>query len=564
MSLFPLLTKCHSSAKLFLQQLWQEYVSWDTTLNDDLLDRWKVFSDAITNATTLPFPCKYAASLLRPQRPRLTFIHHVKVRAAPLKQLTLPRLELKAAVLAAKLSSSVKTSLSLDCTVKLWSDSQIVLHWIAIHKPLRAFVTNRVEEIRSISTCWKGITAEQLRSSDLWVHGPTWVPTQSAWPTWDPAEVLLTCLELECIDQVHSDYTKTDHNPPVSVARIININDYSKLTKLLVVTAYTLRFAINARRTSPITTDTHLSPTELVVATVKWIHAVQHDHFPAEVQNLQSQSQRLPLVRQLRLFLDKDMLLRCSGRIHNAPLSELAFHRFTSRRSTPRPMLSDNEATYQAVVQELQKLFTSATLTEDLARQGVEWRFIPKRGPWFGGFWEWLIRLTKSTLKKVLGQTYTTLESLQTMTTEMEAVLNNQPLTYVSSDANDIEPITPAHLLHDTCHTTMSKMMNWMIRHMMEDRVPHCATWVSSNNRLQHAEGYNGSWPSLKRSIREKTDSSARPMSRQQNSPLWTVRERQQQPNYLNDLFAKPPCKDIKECSCGSTPSPPQRMSSID
>ena len=130
-------------------------------------------------------------------------------------------------------------------------------------------------------------------------------------------------------------------------------------------------------------------------------------------------------------------------------------------------MLSDNTATYQAVVQELQKLFTSAALTEDLARRGVEWRFIPKRGPWFGGFWEQLIVLTKSTLKKVLGQTYTTLESLQTMTTEMEAVLNNQPPTYVSSDANDIEPITPAHLLHGTCHTTMSKMMNWMIRHMV-------------------------------------------------------------------------------------------------
>ena len=299
----------------------------------------------------LPFPRKYAASLLTPQNTH-TYLHNYvfadaslkaygavayiqqdqglpsfimsKSRAAPLKQLTLPRLELKAAVLAVKLSSSVKTSLSHDCTVQLWSDSQIVLHWIASHKPLRTFITNRVEEIHSISTCWKycpsadnpadlltrGITTEQLRSSDLWVHGPTWLLTQSAW---DPAEVLLTCLELECIEQVHSDHTKTDHNPPASVARIININDYSKLTKLLAVTVYILRFAINARRTSPITTDTHLSPTELAVATVKWIHAVQHDHFPTEVQNLQSQSQRLPLVRQLRLLLDKDMLLRCGG-----------------------------------------------------------------------------------------------------------------------------------------------------------------------------------------------------------------------------------------------------------
>ena len=41
-------------------------------------------------------------------------------------------------------------------------------------------------------------------------------------------------------------------------------------------------------------------------------------------------------------------------------------------------MQSDNAATYQAAAEELQKLFTSAALTEDLARRGVEWRFIPK------------------------------------------------------------------------------------------------------------------------------------------------------------------------------------------
>jgi len=111
-------------------------------------------------------------------------------------------------------------------------------------------------------------------------------------------------------------------------------------------------------------------------------------------------------------------------------------------------MLSDNASTYQAAAEELQKLFTSTALTEDMARRGVEWRFIPKRAPWFGGFWERLIGLTKSALKKILGRTHTTLESLQTMTTEVEAVLNNRPLTYVSSDANDIEPITPALLLH--------------------------------------------------------------------------------------------------------------------
>ena len=81
----------------------------------------------------------------------------------------------------------------------------------------------------------------------------------------------------------------------------------------------------------------HLLPAELSLAKVKWIQAVQHEQFSVEIQNLQSQLQRLSLVRQLRLFLDKDKLLRCGGRIHNVPLSELAEfpyllpskHRFT-------------------------------------------------------------------------------------------------------------------------------------------------------------------------------------------------------------------------------------------
>ena len=69
----------------------------------------------------------------------------------------------------------------------------------------------------------------------------------------------------------------------------------------------------------------------------------------------------------------------------------------------------------------------SVELVENPSRRGVEWHFIPKRTPWFGGFWERLIGLTKSTLKKILGHTHATLESLQTIEVEVEAELNNRP-----------------------------------------------------------------------------------------------------------------------------------------
>ena len=427
------------------------------------------------------------------------------------------------------------------------------------------------------------MTFQQLRSSTMWRHGPSWLTSRELWPSWEPTDVLTTQVLTESTECKQNDQP-SPQNSPADLLKVLDIERYSSLQKLLAVTAYVLRFT-NIIRQRVSTNMKHLTTIELAKANIKWLHAVQHEAFFAEISNLKSQSPRLPLVRQLRLFLDEDQLIRCGGRIHNAPLSELtkfpyllpskhhftnlvisqahvmqhhsgvnstlttirqqywipsgrqrvrsllrkcvicrkttgkaymtpdppplvkcrvnktqpfevtgvdftgalyvrgregehkvyiclftcavsraihleivlelslecflqAFRRFVSRRSLPRLLLSDNASTYLAAAEELQKLLSSAALKEDLSRRGVEWRFIPKRAPWFGGFWERLIALTKSALKKVLGRTHATLESLQTIVVEVEAVLNNRPLTYVSSDVTDADPITPSHLLH--------------------------------------------------------------------------------------------------------------------
>ena len=103
----------------------------------------------------------------------------------------------------------------------------------------------------------------------------------------------------------------------------MDVTKYSSLQKLLAVTAYVLRFINTTRQLSHNTG--HLTTFELANAKLKWLYTIQHEVFPEEIANLQSSSRsRLPLVRQLRLFLDDDQLLRCGGRIHNAPLPELA------------------------------------------------------------------------------------------------------------------------------------------------------------------------------------------------------------------------------------------------
>ena len=81
-----------------------------------------------------------------------------------------------------------------------------------------------------------------------------------------------------------------------------------------------------------------------------------------------------------------------------------------------------------------------------------------KRGSWFGGLWERLIGLTKTCYKEFLGRAFVSLSTLQTIVVEIEAHLNNRPLIYVSSEFDDPDPLTPAHLLYGRCIVTLPHM----------------------------------------------------------------------------------------------------------
>ena len=96
-------------------------------------------------------------------------------------------------------------------------------------------------------------------------------------------------------------------------------------------------------------------------------------------------------------------------------------------------MVSDNATTFQSAAEELKTLSSSEEVKT--------WRFIPKKAPCFGDFWEHLVGLTKPSIKKVLGRAHISLQVLQTIVVEVIALLNDRPLTYVSHD------LTPSHLL---------------------------------------------------------------------------------------------------------------------
>ena len=71
---------------------------------------------------------------------------------------------------------------------------------------------------------------------------------------------------------------------------------------------------------------------------------------------------------------------------------------------------------------------------------------IPKASHAFGE-WERLIRSTRTALKAMLGESLVEEDVLATFLTEVEGILNSRPLCAVSDDPNDLQPLTPNHLL---------------------------------------------------------------------------------------------------------------------
>ena len=73
---------------------------------------------------------------------------HVKARVAPMKTLTVPKLELQAAVLAARLSIDICNALTIPVQhLFLWTDSTIVLQWLTSLDKQPIFIANLVSEI---------------------------------------------------------------------------------------------------------------------------------------------------------------------------------------------------------------------------------------------------------------------------------------------------------------------------------------------------------------------------------------------------------------------------------
>lgn len=115
---------------------------------------------------------------------------------------------------------------------------------------------------------------------------------------------------------------------------------------------------------------------------------------------------------------------------------------------------SDNQTTFhkaakvfKASTQRMRLMKIDPTVVEDkLANQGVSWKFIMERVSHRGGHWERVCRQLKEPLRKVLGKAFLNYTEMMTVLTDIEAIINSRPLTYVGDDIRDGRIITLALL----------------------------------------------------------------------------------------------------------------------
>lgn len=129
-----------------------------------------------------------------------------------------------------------------------------------------------------------------------------------------------------------------------------------------------------------------------------------------------------------------------------------ALRRFVCRRGAVRTLVSDNGTNFVGACRELRKeidKWNNQTIVKWLQQKNIAWKFNPPAASNFGGVWERLIRSVRKVFRSLFLQRNVSLshEELCTLMCEVESILNSRPLTEVSNDANDIEVLTPNHLL---------------------------------------------------------------------------------------------------------------------
>ncbi|XP_037929718.1 uncharacterized protein LOC119664260, partial [Teleopsis dalmanni] len=361
-------------AKIFIQELWNLKMDWDEKLPTELHKQWLEFRNNLTKVNCLQIsrhifkgevPANIqlhiftdasekaygAAAYLRSTLQNGQIIVRLlcaKSRVAPLKRLTLPRLELCAAVVGAELATRIKNDLQIrNYQTFFWCDSQIVISWInSPSSKFHTFVANRVSNIHHLTATsqWRHVSSEhnpadilsrglaphKLQSSIMWFYGLMFLHgREELWPS-KPSSALKseTLIDPERKKETPVSILSVVEgtaNPGEFIYSIRHNNSFGRLQRIL---SYILRFVKRTRRKQNDHSSNFLTPDDLDAAHQVIIKSIQYAEFKNEIKIMKSDGRinKSSALASLAPFTDNTGIIRVGGRLDAASLSYDAKH----------------------------------------------------------------------------------------------------------------------------------------------------------------------------------------------------------------------------------------------
>uniref|UniRef100_A0A8D8WAG5 Integrase catalytic domain-containing protein n=1 Tax=Cacopsylla melanoneura TaxID=428564 RepID=A0A8D8WAG5_9HEMI len=342
-------------AKIILKELWKLKIDWDQVPPPFICQQWEslvqefpllndykiprhlsIFQDTKLNlvgfcdASEKAYGACIYTHVIHTDGHCSVHLVCAKSKVSPVKYVTIPRLELCAALLLAKLMFAVvpmfKEKYGIN-QVFCFSDSKVAISWIISESSRwKTFVANRVAKIQECVSAEKwfhvkgtenpadclsrGLTPAELIHHELWSHGPSWLSeTSDVWPISHPVEVEEIAFEEEKpTSYVTVSKTETITQGKVLINLALRISSWMKLLRTV---CYVLKFGGILPKGKITSQDLNYS--EMTV-----LKAVQHEAFPTDIKNLEMNKNCSDSLQRIHAF-QQDGVIRCGGRISNAP-----------------------------------------------------------------------------------------------------------------------------------------------------------------------------------------------------------------------------------------------------
>jgi len=349
------------AGKILLQDIWKTGISWDDELGGENLKKWNNWMSKLPQLKSIQIPRCYsydmkhcnkldlhvfcdasekafsAVAYLRCETSNQVDVSFVmaKSRVSPLRPMSIPRLELQAAVLGCRLAETIRKNHDIKILeTYYWTDSKTVICWLRSEvRKFKQFVAFRIGEILENSHVqnWRWVPTKLnpadeatrdimepvLNSNSRWLTGPAFLKLdENQWPSETVQNTKDIDGEVELRQEIilHIDL-KDDTGLP-------DANRFSSWLKLIRATAWVLRFLKNCmtkkKHNGPLSVD------ELSNAEVAWWKQVQKDSYPIEVNNLQKGKhvENSSAIYTLCPKIDDEGILRLTGRLSYSRLPQ--------------------------------------------------------------------------------------------------------------------------------------------------------------------------------------------------------------------------------------------------